>query len=198
MDFGRAEKLINISLGVRDNSKPKMVFNSESFSKCTMLEELDITNCVAPVEEGEEEKLFSLNLEENIGFKKLSAQGSSLGAVLFAPNGLLESVILNEKIESLSFVNCPNLVTISIPNNNNLQRLRFENCPKTNSYNLINSVKDQLTHLRLIGINWQTEVANVKITEDGHIFQKLGLLGGIDEKGSLFVRDNEEHKGSVL
>jgi hypothetical protein len=133
-------------------------------------------------------------LTENVGFKELSATGSSLGSVKFAPNGLLETANLSSNIKELSLVNLANLSTLSIPTGHKLERLRLENCPKIDNYALISSLmapeKPDLQYLRLIGIDWD-ETASIDLTQPSkNLFDKLGKIGGISESGNIFTLDS--------
>jgi hypothetical protein len=149
VDINKAEKLVEFSMGTTDGKRPRVGISTTTFDNCKMLEKINLTNCLG------NEGSFGLYLTNNIGFRELLAENSDLVEVRFAPNGMLERAKL-ERIEKLSLVNLSLLEELTIKNKDSLTSLRLEGCPQIDSYALINDVKDTLTELRLVGINWPT------------------------------------------
>lgn len=201
LNFAPAKKIVEVSLGTIDGTQPEINISEVSFEGCSLLEKLNLTNCIKYTDKKEEEikpedREYSLSFASNLGFRELLAEGSGLVGANFAPNGMLETAKLN-KIKKLSLVNLSQLKTLIIQNKDNFQSLRLENCPFVDSYSLLTDAKDTLEEIRLLGINWKTEVATLNLRGET-IFNELAQMKGISDRGETISLNDEEHKGSVL
>ena len=163
-DIGYAEKLQELIVGsdaegyVNENLKTFSVGNN------ALLEYLNLQNLPNLVQ--------TVNFTACQNLEEFYAEGSGITGVQFAPGGKLRVAHL-PAIANLSAKNLAFLDDLQIESLDNMTTLIVENCDTIDTLDMVDKAKN-LTRVRLIGIDWNT---------DDTTLNYLLTLGGVDETG---------------
>ena len=137
-----------------------------SVNNCKSLETMSIQNCSAYSE--------SLDLTNNIMLKSLNTKGTSCSGVAFANGGKLISAELNN-LASVTVRNLYYIQNVSMDSYENLTTIVIENTPYFSTDKSIVEVAANLRRLRLIGIAWELNKAD--------LLMRLYGLAGVNDDG---------------
>ena len=155
-----------------------------SLNACTLLEEIDVTNC---------SNLSALNLSSNGLIKKVYSYGCNISPTL--PNGgVLDTLYLSSAAENITILNQSFFTTFSYQdsatnNYGNVTRLWVENTPNVPIVEIVTKAMQHLTNgIRLIGINEDLNGDNtfLELLDSDYAKGKyLSGSGAVDNTGTL-------------
>lgn len=173
LDISRAKNLVNLKIGSEKHINTSI--GSLSIESNTLLENIDITNCV---------QINSLNISRLSRLKTLKASGTTITSI-YSSTGSLTSLELPSTLTDLELHNQTNLSNITMLSALKLERLILDNCPNLNSYALA-QLATNVTTLILTNVNWTVYSSDIHNLES--IFDKVkpgDITGHITIQGQV-------------
>lgn len=173
LDISRAKNLVNIKIGSEKHINTSI--GSLSIESNTLLENIDITNCV---------QISILDISRLSRLKTLKASGTSITNI-YSSTGSLTSLELPSTLIALELHNQTHLSNITMTSALKLDSLILDNCPNLDSYALAQSATN-VTTLILTNVNWTVYSSDIHNLES--IFDKVkpgDITGHITIQGQV-------------
>ena len=205
INISKANKLSELIIGNSSDTYENPNLVELTLGTNELLRKIDISNCSSLAQ--------SVNASGCYNLREFYALGTSIPSAIFSNGGELTKVYLPQTITTLSFINQKNITELEY-SDANIERVRLENSESTavNSLSIIEEMltKGSLTHVRLIGINWEldsTEILNTirdtikGLNEENNVQNKSVLAGIIKINGSIYsdeIAEYQEYWGTSL